>query len=183
MQGTPRLTRRRALTTAAVGLLVVVVGQHPVGARPEGGEGVRHIEFTTSAPVLVGGDFGCDPTDAMRCAGTFRNVRTLTGDFAGTSYQVGAASHAHGLGDATHEQRVEHRHDGDEHQQQEGELLARAHPVAAAAAQAEEGERDRRGDHEDLDDDHQPLTFRSRVSTAMLTAFSTGWPFWTLYSV
>ena len=62
------------------------------GARIDGGHGTRRVELTVSAPVPVGGDFACDPADATRCAGTFRNERTLTGDFAGTAYQVGTAT-------------------------------------------------------------------------------------------
>ena len=50
------------------------------------------MQVATSAPTLVGGDFGCDPTDPTRCAGTFRNTRTLSGDFTGTAYQVGTAT-------------------------------------------------------------------------------------------
>ena len=68
-------------------------GEQPtLHRRPDGGHRSRRIEFTSSTPTVVGRDFGCDPTDATRYAGTFRNVRTLTGDFSGTTYQVGAAA-------------------------------------------------------------------------------------------
>ena len=71
---------------------LLVVASQPAIARSDGGHGIRDVQFTMTAPSLVGGDFGCDPTDSTRCAGTFRNVRTITGDFAGTTYQVGAAA-------------------------------------------------------------------------------------------
>ena len=83
--------RIRRLATAAVALGAVALGSQPAVARPDGGHGTRHVHFVVSAPVLVGGDFGCDPTDPTGCAGTFRNLRTLSGDFTGTAYQVGTA--------------------------------------------------------------------------------------------
>ena len=83
------------LLAAAMGVAgipaALVATSHTALARPDGAPGSRHVEFVQSAPRPVGGDFGCDPTDATRCGGTFRNVRTLTGDLAGTTYQVGSA--------------------------------------------------------------------------------------------
>jgi hypothetical protein len=90
MQQVARCTRRLAIP-AAVALTAFVIGS-PVGADPDGGHGTRHVQFTGSPPVLVGGDFGCDPTAPTRCVGTFRNTRTLSGDFTGTAYQVGTAT-------------------------------------------------------------------------------------------
>ena len=84
----PRL-RHGAL--AALVLIVLAVASPAAGARPDAGHGTRRVEFTQSPPVLVGGDFGCDPSDATRCVGTFRNQRTLSGDFTGTTHQSGAA--------------------------------------------------------------------------------------------
>jgi hypothetical protein len=87
-----RVIRRIVGVTAVLGMLVAT--SHTAGARPDGTDGSRRAEFTASSPVGVGGDFGCDPTDPTRCAGTFRNVRTLSGDFSGTTYQVGSAVRA-----------------------------------------------------------------------------------------
>jgi hypothetical protein len=86
-------TRARRLPVAAVAALAVLAsGSSPVGAGSDGGHGTRQVELTQSSPVLVGGDFGCDPTDPTRCGATFRNLRTLSGDFTGTAYQVGTAA-------------------------------------------------------------------------------------------
>ena len=87
----PTLRTRRRATVAATALIVLAVSS-TAGARPDGGIGTRHVEITSSAPTLVGGDFGCDPTDPSRCAGTFRNVSTIAGDLIGTTYQVGTAT-------------------------------------------------------------------------------------------
>lgn len=87
-----RSSRRACrLAATAAALLLVAWGSQPVEAGDDGGHGTKHVRFTASDPALVGGDFGCDPTDPTRCAGTFRNVRTLSGDFTGTTYQVGSA--------------------------------------------------------------------------------------------
>ena len=87
-----RVIRRIVGVTAVLGMLVAT--SHTAGARSDGTDGSRRAEFTASLPVAVGGDFGCDPTDPTRSAGTFRNVRTLSGDFSGTTYQVGSAVRA-----------------------------------------------------------------------------------------
>lgn len=84
-----RRTRRLA-PTLAIALTALAVGPQATAAE-DGGRRRTHVSFTQSAPVTVGGDFGCDPSDSTRCAGTFRNVRTLTGDFSGTTYQTGTA--------------------------------------------------------------------------------------------
>jgi hypothetical protein len=84
-----RRVRRLAATAAA--LLLVSLSIQPVDAGDGGGHGTEHVRFTSSEPTVVGGDFGCDPTDPSRCAGIFRTVRTVSGDFAGTTYQAGTA--------------------------------------------------------------------------------------------
>jgi hypothetical protein len=81
----------RRPAAAAAALLLVALGSQPVDAGADGGHGTEHVRFTASEPTVVGGDVGCDPTDPTRCAGTFRTVRTLSGDFTGTTYQVGTA--------------------------------------------------------------------------------------------
>ena len=93
MNRTPLRTRRLTAVLAVASLVVVLSSPQ---ANADGDENARHngghVTVTVSPPTLVGGDFGCDPTDATRCVGTFRNVRTVTGDLEGTAYQVGAAS-------------------------------------------------------------------------------------------
>jgi hypothetical protein len=59
-------------------------------ARPDGGHGTRHVEFTSTSQPL-GFDLGCDPTVPTRCAGTFSAIRTFSGDLSGTAYVVGSA--------------------------------------------------------------------------------------------
>jgi hypothetical protein len=82
------LTRRLGITTAA--LLLATGNQIATAAPPDGGHGTRQVAFTATVAV-VGGDAACDPTDPTRCAGTFRAVRTLSGDLAGTAYAAGSA--------------------------------------------------------------------------------------------
>lgn len=83
----------------AAGALLLVGGNHVSSASPsDGGHGTRQVAFTLTV-TTVGGDVGCDPTDATRCAPTFRAVRTFSGDLAGTSYAVGGAVL---LGDGTY---------------------------------------------------------------------------------
>lgn len=82
------VTRRAGMAAAA--LLLVSGTQATMAAPPGGGHGSRLVEFASTFQI-VGGDAGCDPTDATRCAGTFRNVRTYTGDLAGTAYVAGSA--------------------------------------------------------------------------------------------
>jgi len=83
-------TRRRLVGLAAV-LVLVLAASSSAGARADGGHGTRQVRFSTTAQ-LVGGDSGCDPTTPARCAGTFRSVRTYTGDIEGTAYVVGSAA-------------------------------------------------------------------------------------------
>jgi Protein of unknown function (DUF3224) len=83
------LSRRLGITTAA--LLLASGGQLASAApRDDGGHGTRQVAFTSTL-TPVGGDFACDPTDPTRCTGTFRTVRTLSGDLAGTAYATGSA--------------------------------------------------------------------------------------------
>jgi hypothetical protein len=77
---------------AGAAALLILVPASPVDAGRDGGHGRRHVQVTVGPPQAVGGDFGCDPTDPTRCVGTFRNVRTLSGGFSGTAYQVGSAA-------------------------------------------------------------------------------------------
>jgi hypothetical protein len=84
-------SRRTRFLAVAIGALVTFSAEPQFAtARPPDGHGTRSVTFTTRGET-VGGDFGCDPTDPTRCAGTFRNVHTFAGDFVGTSYQVGSA--------------------------------------------------------------------------------------------
>ena len=78
---------RRVVGLAAV---LVLLASNAASARPDGGHGSRRVHFTTTSQI-VGGDFGCDPSAPTRCAGTFRTIRTLTGDIEGTAYAVGSA--------------------------------------------------------------------------------------------
>src|SRR5262245_38339644 len=82
------LTRGLGITTVA--LLLASGGQLASAASRDGGHGTRPVAFTSTL-AIVGGDSGCDPTDPTRCAGTFRTVRTLSGDLAGTAYATGSA--------------------------------------------------------------------------------------------
>ena len=91
------LTRRLGITAGA--LLLVTGTQPTLAAAPDGGHGSRHVEFDSTVQI-VGGDFGCDPTDPARCAGTYRNIRTFTGDLTGTAYVAGSAVL---LGDGTYQ--------------------------------------------------------------------------------
>jgi hypothetical protein len=82
--------RRLGITTAA--LLLVTGSQATMAAPLEAGHNrSRQVRFTTTFET-VGGDFGCDPTAPERCAGTFRTVRTYSGDLTGTAYVVGTAA-------------------------------------------------------------------------------------------
>lgn len=91
------VTRRVGLAAAA---LLLVTGTPATLAAPSGqGHRSRAVEFGSTFQI-VGGDAGCDPTDATRCAGTFRTVRTYTGDVTGTAYVVGSAVL---LGDGTYQ--------------------------------------------------------------------------------
>jgi Protein of unknown function (DUF3224) len=87
-----RTLARRLPVASAAALVLLASGSSPVGAGSDGGHGTRQVELSISSPMPVGGDFGCDPTDPTRCAGSYRNLRTLAGDFTGTGYQVGMAS-------------------------------------------------------------------------------------------
>jgi hypothetical protein len=91
-------TRRLGI---AAGTLLLVTGSQATLASPsgDGGHGTRQVAFSTTVQI-VGGDAGCDPTDPTRCAGTFRSIRTFTGDLAGTAYVVGSATL---LGDGTYQ--------------------------------------------------------------------------------
>ena len=80
--------RKAAAIAAAVFTLTTTAG--PALGASDGGHGSRQVAFTTTQG-LVGGDFACDPTDPTRCAGTFRNVQTLSGDLSGSAYAVGSA--------------------------------------------------------------------------------------------
>ena len=51
----------------------------------------RITSSSASTVQIVGGDFGCDPTSPARCAGTFRTIRTFTGDLEGTGDVTGSA--------------------------------------------------------------------------------------------
>ena len=82
------VTRRLGITAGA---LLLVMGTQPTLAdTPDGGHGSRHVEFDSTVQ-LVGGDSGCDPTDPARCAGTYRIIRTFSGDLTGTAYVAGSA--------------------------------------------------------------------------------------------
>lgn len=85
-------SRRLAATAAAVAVVAAVAGAGPASADNVRSGRPLSVTVTVGAPTPVGGDFGCDPTDPARCVGTFRNVRTFSGDFNGTAYQVGAAA-------------------------------------------------------------------------------------------
>jgi Protein of unknown function (DUF3224) len=91
------VTRRLGITAGT--LLLVTGSQATLAAPSDTGHGSRDVAYTTTAES-VGGDFGCDPTDPVRCAGTYRIVRTFTGDLTGTAYVVGSAVL---LGDATYQ--------------------------------------------------------------------------------
>jgi Protein of unknown function (DUF3224) len=81
-------TRRLGITAGA---LLLVTGTPPTSADvPDGGHGSRQVAFNSTVQI-VGGDTGCDPTDPARCAGTFRSIRTFTGDLTGTAYVAGSA--------------------------------------------------------------------------------------------
>jgi hypothetical protein len=80
--------------------LLLMAGTPPTLAdAPDGGHGTRHVEFASTVQ-LVGVDSACDPTDPARCAGTYRNIRTFTGDLTGTAYVAGSAVL---LGDGTYQ--------------------------------------------------------------------------------
>jgi hypothetical protein len=82
------LTRRLGITAGA---LLLMAGTQPTLAdAPDGGHGSRHVEFASTVQI-VGGDSACDPTDPARCAGTYRVIRTFTGDLTGTAYVAGSA--------------------------------------------------------------------------------------------
>jgi hypothetical protein len=78
------------LGISAGALLLVTGSQATLAAPPDGGHGTRDVAFTTTV-AIVGGDAGCDPTDPTRCGGTFRSIRTFSGDLTGTAYLVGSA--------------------------------------------------------------------------------------------
>jgi hypothetical protein len=81
-------TRRLGITA---GTLLLVAGAPPTLAdTPDGGHGVRQVAFDSTVQI-VGGDSACDPTDPVRCAGTFRAIRTVSGDLTGTAYAAGSA--------------------------------------------------------------------------------------------
>jgi Protein of unknown function (DUF3224) len=84
-----RHSRRNLLAVLTAAVTVAVAASPALGAA-DGGHGTKPIEFT-STQQLVGGDAGCDPSNPTRCAGTFRSVRTLSGDLSGTAYAVGSA--------------------------------------------------------------------------------------------
>jgi hypothetical protein len=81
-------TQRLGLTAGA--LLLMTGTQPTLAAAPDGGHGSRHVQFDSTVQFL-GGDSGCDPTDPTRCAGTYRSIRTFTGDLTGTAYLAGSA--------------------------------------------------------------------------------------------
>jgi Protein of unknown function (DUF3224) len=94
---TSHLIRRLGVTA---GTLLLVAGAPPTLAdAPDGGHGSREIAFDSTVQI-VGGDNACDPTDPVRCAGTFRTIRTYRGDLTGTAYVVGSAVL---LGDGTYQ--------------------------------------------------------------------------------
>ena len=82
--------RVRLAASLVVGGLLIVSGSSAGASRPDGGHGRRHVAFSTTTQFL-GFDSACDPTTPTRCAGTFRSIRTFTGDFSGTAYVVGSA--------------------------------------------------------------------------------------------
>jgi hypothetical protein len=84
----PHVLRQLGLTTAA--LLLVTGGEASLATPLDPGHGARQVDYTSTV-AIVGGDAGCDPTDPARCAGTFRSVRTMTGDLSGTAYVAGSA--------------------------------------------------------------------------------------------
>ncbi len=87
---------RRLVTLTAV---LLFVASTTAAARADGGNRTHHVEFASTVQI-VGGDFGCDPTSPARCAGTFRTIRTFTGDLEGTAYVTGSAVL---LGDGTYQ--------------------------------------------------------------------------------
>jgi hypothetical protein len=94
----------------AAAALLLVSGTPATMAAPSGeGHGTRAVE-SASTFQIVGGDAGCDPTDATRCAGTFRTVRTYAGDLTGTAYVVGSAVL---LGDGTYQGQAVAQFTGD----------------------------------------------------------------------
>jgi len=85
-------SRRLAAAAAAVAVVAAITGAGPASAGNGRSSRPLSVTVTVGPPTPVGGDFGCDPTDPARCVGTFRNVRTFSGDLTGTAYQVGAAA-------------------------------------------------------------------------------------------
>jgi len=89
--------RLRRIAGLVVGLLVVLASSAGAARMDSGPEhhhlafGLGHFVAFNTTTQIVGGDSGCDPTVPTRCAGTFRTVRTYTGDFSGTAYLVGSA--------------------------------------------------------------------------------------------
>jgi Protein of unknown function (DUF3224) len=81
------LHARRLVGLAAV---VIVLTASTAAARPTGGNGTRHVVFSSTSEI-VGFETACDPSEPTRCAGTFRSIRTYTGDLTGTAYVVGSA--------------------------------------------------------------------------------------------
>jgi hypothetical protein len=83
-------SRRARRAVSLVAGFLILLASSATAARPDGGSGNRHVAFSSSAQV-VGFDSSCDPTAPTRCAGSFRTIRTLTGDLSGTAYVVGSA--------------------------------------------------------------------------------------------
>jgi hypothetical protein len=81
---------RQAGRLASIAVALVLLTSSGAAARPDGGHGTRHVEFTSTSQSL-GFDFSCDPTVPTRCAGTFEAIRTFSGDLVGTAYVVGSA--------------------------------------------------------------------------------------------
>ena len=77
-------------TAGLVAGILVLSASSAAAARSASGRGRRHVVFRTTAQVL-GFESSCDPTVTTRCAGTFRTIRTFTGDLTGTSYVVGSS--------------------------------------------------------------------------------------------
>jgi hypothetical protein len=90
MNAAMNASRRVRRTAGLVAGLLILLGSSAGAARPDGGPGSRHVAFSTTTQ-FVGFDSACDPTVPTRCAGTFRSIRTFTGDFSGTAYVVGSA--------------------------------------------------------------------------------------------
>jgi hypothetical protein len=83
-------SRRTGWVAGLVAGVLVLLASSAGANRPDGDRGRRHVAFSTTTQSL-GFDSACDPTVPTRCAGTFRSIRTFTGDITGTAYLVGSA--------------------------------------------------------------------------------------------